>query len=282
MITQVDVQLETQQEVKTQQQSYTGYLIRGLIYSALRAIDPRYAERLHSEKGLLAPVSVKPPHTLAHGKIKIYLQKVPANTTFSVQITALDQQLAELLCKALINQQENIIELAQAKAKIISLAVKQVDLKRLQQNNLNDRKFAIRFLTPTFFRVRIPKTIRSTERVRVLPLPDPIRMFTNLCNIWNVYLKPRIKKDYLEWLQQYPILISRLKDIKTHRYYEHPVKGVFAVGFTGIAYYALAEDAYDKYMARTTCQLLKLAEYSNVGGNRTAGFGWVEIRYPRG
>lgn len=40
-------------------------------------------------------------------------------------------------------------------------------------------------------------------------------------------------------------------------------------------------DTYDEKMARTTHMLLRYAEYSNVGGNRTAGFGWVEVKYPR-
>jgi CRISPR/Cas system CSM-associated protein Csm3 (group 7 of RAMP superfamily) len=34
-------------------------------------------------------------------------------------------------------------------------------------------------------------------------------------------------------------------------------------------------------MAKITSQLLELAELSGVGGNRTAGFGWVEVRYPK-
>jgi len=273
--------LVAQQEVRAQEKSYTGYLVRGLVYSALRSVDPKYAERLHSEKGSPAPFSVRPPHSLVRGRVRIFSEVVPANTPFSVQVTSLDQQLAGLLCKALMRQGESV-ELGRSKVKVLSLAVRQVSSEDLRGRG-PERRFAMRFLTPTFFRAHVPRSVRrgGVERVRVLPLPDPLHLFTNLYNLWNAYLKPEIEEDYLDWLQQRPILISRLKGLETHRYYEHPVKGVFAIGFTGIAYYSLAEDTYDERMARVTSQLLGLAEVSGVGGNRTAGFGWVEVRYPK-
>ena len=281
MIVQVDVQLAAQQEVRAQEKSYTGYLVRGLVYAALRSVDPKYAERLHSEKGQPAPFSVRPPHALVRGRVRIFDEVVPANTPFSVQVTSLDEQLAGLLCKALMRQGESV-ELGRSKVRVLSLAVRQVSPEDLRGREAVE-KFAVRFLTPTFFRAHVPRSIRRdrVELVRVLPLPDPLHLFTNLYNTWNAYLRPEIEEDYLEWLQQRPILISRLKGVETRRYYEHPVKGVFAIGFTGTAYYALAEDTYDERMARITSQLLKLAELSGVGGNRTAGFGWVEVRYPK-
>jgi len=57
---QVDVQLAAQQEVRAQEKSYTGYLVRDLVYAALRSVDPKYTERLHSERGPPAPFSVRP------------------------------------------------------------------------------------------------------------------------------------------------------------------------------------------------------------------------------
>ena len=279
MIVQIDVQLVAQQEVRAQEKSYTGYLVRGLVYAALRSVDLKYAERLHSEKGSPAPFSVRPPHTLVRGRFRIFSERVPAETPFNVRVTSLDQQLAGLFCKALMRLGE-AVELGRAKAKVLSLAVKQVSPGDLLGHE-PERKFAIRFLTPTFFRAHIPRSVRRAEATRVLPLPDPLHLFTNLYNIWNAYLRPEIKEDYLDWLQQRPILISRLKSVETHRYYEHPVKGVFTIGFTGTAYYTLAKDTYDEHMAKITSQLLRLAELSGVGGNRTAGFGWVEVMYPK-
>jgi len=281
MIVQVDVQLVAQQEVRAQEKSYTGYLVRGLVYEALRSVDPKYAERLHSEKGPPAPFSVKPPHSLVQGRVRIFSERVPADTPFGVQVTSLDQQLAGLFCRALM-EGDGVVELGRARAKVLSLSVRQVSPSDLRGREL-ERRFAMRFLTPTFFRAHVPRALRraGVEQVRVLPLPDPVHLFTSLYNIWNAYLKPKIEEDYLDWIQQRPILISRLKGVETHRYYEHPVKGVFAIGFTGTAYYALAEDTYDERMAKITSQLLELAELSGVGGNRTAGFGWVEVRYPK-
>jgi len=279
MIVRIDVQLVAQQEVRAQEKSYTGYLVRGLVYTLLRSVDAKYAERLHSEKGSPAPFSVRPPHALVRGRVRVFEERVPADTPFNVQITSLDPRLTGLLCRALIKRDE-LVELGGARARVLSLAVKQVSSEDLQGRE-GVRKFAIRFLTPTFFRVHIPRAVRRAEKARVLPLPDPVHLFTNLYNVWNAYLRPEIGDDYLDWLQQHPILISRLRGVETRRYYEHPVKGVFALGFTGTAYYALAEDTYDERMAKITSQLLELAELSGVGGNRTAGFGWVEVRYPK-
>ncbi len=277
MITTINLELEVKNEIQTQPQSFTGYLTRGMIYTILRNNNPEYAEQLHTEKGKPAPFSIKPPYTLTLRKIKIYASKIPANIIFNIQATTLEDRLANLLCNALISQQEEVLSLSQTKAKILSLSISQVTPQQLQEATAID-KFTVSFLTPTYFRVHIPRGIRKAEQVRVLPLPDPVHMFTNLYNIWNAYLKPRVGEDYLEWLQQHSILISRLRNIKTHRYYEHPVKGVFAIGFTGTAYYTLAEDTYDKKMAKITHQLLKMAEYTNVGGNRTAGYGWITYR----
>jgi len=86
--------------------------------------------------------------------------------------------LTELLCRALIKRDE-LVELGGARARVLSLAVKQVSSEDLRGRE-GVRKFAIRFLTPTFFRVHIPRAVRRAEKARVLPLPDPVHLFTNL------------------------------------------------------------------------------------------------------
>jgi len=275
MISCLTINLTAVNKIAAQPRSYTGYLVRGLIYTLLRSSNPELAERLHQEKGSPASFSIKPPHSLQE-KLHLYHREIPENVYFTVTATFLREDLPQILCHSLLNLQGEI-PLGFGKATINEILLQQITPQHLQEAEAVE-KFSIQFITPTFFRVHIPKAVRKTEQVRVLPLPDPLHLFTNLYNIWNSYLKPRISEEYLEWLQQHPILISRLRNIKTHCYYEHPVKGVFAIGFTGTAYYTLAEDTYDKKMAKITHQLLKMAEYTNVGGNRTAGYGWITYR----
>lgn len=59
------------------------------------------------------------------------------------------------------------------------------------------------------------------------------------------------------------------------RVYEHPDTNKWAVGFVGTVRLSLSEDAYSRRYAKVVDALLRFAEYSNIGGNRTAGFGVV-------
>ncbi|MGC8831453.1 MAG: CRISPR system precrRNA processing endoribonuclease RAMP protein Cas6 [Thermoproteota archaeon] len=48
------------------------------------------------------------------------------------------------------------------------------------------------------------------------------------------------------------------------------------MGFTSAVRFSIPKDIYAERFARLTDALMRLAEYSNVGGNRTAGFGVVK------
>jgi len=47
------------------------------------------------------------------------------------------------------------------------------------------------------------------------------------------------------------------------------------MGFVGLVRFSLPHDAFSAKFARLTDAFMKFAEYSNVGGGRTAGFGVV-------
>jgi len=48
------------------------------------------------------------------------------------------------------------------------------------------------------------------------------------------------------------------------------------MGFTGPVRFSIPGDMFSEKFARFTDALMKFVEYSNVGGNRTAGFGVVK------
>ena len=271
-------------DIAAQEKSFTGFLARGFVYSIIKSVDEEYATLLHDKRiAKYSPFSTTPFYTITRKRIVIYPRKVMRGTSFAFDVKILDDDLARIYMRGVSDISE--VQLGKmGRAQLCSTSVKVVKLLETKNIASIPSKFRVSFFTPTYFRVRVPRTLRKKcrkMRTRLLPLPEPTHMFTNLFNLWNACFKHKVREEYLEWLIQYPILISRIKGLDTHKVYEHPMKGVFAIGFTGTVYYAFAEDVYDERMARITFQLLRLAEYSNVGGNRTAGFGWVKVRYPR-
>ncbi|MEM0172580.1 MAG: CRISPR system precrRNA processing endoribonuclease RAMP protein Cas6, partial [Thermoproteota archaeon] len=55
-----------------------------------------------------------------------------------------------------------------------------------------------------------------------------------------------------------------------------PKSNKWVMGFIGAVRFSIPEDIFTEKHARFTDALMRLAEYTNVGGNRTAGFGVVK------
>jgi CRISPR/Cas system endoribonuclease Cas6 (RAMP superfamily) len=72
------------------------------------------------------------------------------------------------------------------------------------------------------------------------------------------------------------IAIETFSDLRVHKVFD--AKGRWARGFTGKAVYAMLGDTFDRKFAELTLRLLEFARFSNVGGNRTAGFGVIDYR----
>ncbi|MEM1776314.1 MAG: CRISPR system precrRNA processing endoribonuclease RAMP protein Cas6, partial [Nitrososphaerota archaeon] len=67
-----------------------------------------------------------------------------------------------------------------------------------------------------------------------------------------------------------------VSDIKTHRLLDRRRKRFF-VGFTGRVRLSLPEDTFIEENARAVNVLLRIGEETQVGINRTAGFGMYKI-----
>ena len=119
------------------------------------------------------------------------------------------------------------------------------------------------------------KRIRKARRFH--PLPEPITMMRSIVRLWNEFADVSFNyKRYLSWITAMGITLSGFpRGIRTRRLYEHRTTGKFVVGFQGIVHFSVPDDLYLKRWARITDALLKFAEYSNVGGGRTAGLGMV-------
>lgn len=204
--------------------------------------------------------------------------------------------LREDLSRRVINylmglSRDFIIDLDIVKIRPLEFLVKTIDPKRIANKATEVQSFAIRFKTPTLLRQSflraccpycpVTKTecpyVKRAKRYRYVPVPDPYLIMRNLLRLWKAFTGVPLKyKEYIQWLLLGGIAIAGIPKLRTVRVYEHKTIPKWSVGFIGEVYFNLPEDTYDSEMARITDALLKFGEYSNVGGNRTAGFGVIE------
>ncbi len=107
-------------------------------------------------------------------------------------------------------------------------------------------------------------------------LPYPERVFTSLLRIWNQIERATTVErvsEYRDWVE------SKLH-VSAHRLHTTEVelgRNRSVVGFVGRVVYTLREA--QSPLGLLTAGLAKFAELSNIGKNRTAGFGQVEVRF---
>ena len=110
--------------------------------------------------------------------------------------------------------------------------------------------------------------------------PDPRYLYGNLANIWNSCMGEIVKVDkeaLVGWVSDH-LSVSGY-NLRTRTQYIS--KGAMKIGFTGWANYQLStKETDEKSYAAWVHALSKFAEFSNVGGGRTAGFGCVRY-YPK-
>ena len=254
----------------------SGFLLRGLFYQVLKSFDPALASRIHGYGGL-APFSIS------------HLMEINPNVYF-FRITSYLTKLSDVILKAFRSLED--IQLARNTWHLIEISCKRIDLKKLMRDSEACRKYEIEFITPTCFRrpsPYIPVNVlgfpaifarwigRLKSHYRFHPLPDPILMLRNLKRQWDQYAGLSLKgKRFSRWLEEGGVAISGARDIKTHRIADKLGKRFF-VGFTGNVRFNLPEDVFSQENARVANILLRIGEETQVGLNRTAGFGVYRI-----
>ena len=127
-------------------------------------------------------------------------------------------------------------------------------------------RFRLAFKTPTYF-----ASLGSSYHWM---FPDAVKVFTSLMRVWNLFSDGRrfSKEGYLsykEWLG---------KDVGVCEYDLYTRLAVMrkkkATGFVGWVTYEMKDK--ESEWNKVTCMLARFAEYANVGGNRTGGFGVVK------
>jgi CRISPR-associated endoribonuclease Cas6 len=151
--------------------------------------------------------------------------------------------------------------------RIASLSVNCKSYEELEKEAGAADAFRLSFRSPTYF--------ASLGSGYHWMFPDAVKVFCGLMRCWNLFSDGRLfgKEEYLaykEWLgknagvSEYE-LWTKLAVMRAKK----------ATGFVGWVKYELKDKEIE--WNRVTCMLIKFAEYANVGGNRTGGFGVVRL-----
>jgi CRISPR-associated endoribonuclease Cas6 len=213
---------------------------------------------------------------------------VTAGETFKFRVGCLDDKVADAIGRSMTSMWPPIFPVRNSEAMIMEVSVsfwtpsQKVEVEE-------GMKVEVRFLTPTNFRSTqhnpgilrriLPSRFRRSVRpvYRYVILPDPYYLFRGLARLYRRFGDPRIRySSYCEWLLEGGIALETFSDLKVHKVFD--AKGRWARGFTGKVVYAMPGDTFDRKYAELTVRLLKFARFSNVGGNRTAGFGVIDYR----
>ena len=273
--------------------SFSGFASRGLFYELVRRVDEGRAEELHSSKRL-SPFSSTPVIQLGPGRARVVYRVLPQNALCTLQFTLFDGELAKAVLKSILQEGEPL-RLLNSEIRIVDVSVSQEEYSGLLDGARPVKRFTMRFLTPTFFRFsplmasltfpsKRPAGGVSQPRLkgakRFHPVPEPVLMMRSLVRLWRAFSdRPFNYSDYLSWISSMGVSLAGYPDgIRTRRLYEHVTTRKFVVGFVGRVNFSIPEDLYMKRWAKITDALLKFAEYSNVGGGRTAGFGVVRYQ----
>lgn len=243
---------------------FTGYIARGLFLHILRRVDPALASALH-EVDRPKPYSVTPLGFKAREKTENgYLVDpgFPCKVWFGFLKDGLAKHVLEYF------HGSDSVLIYDTRFCVASLTVRSESYEDL----LNDVRepvetFRLYFKTPTYL-----ATLGTDYHYM---FPDHQRIFPNLMRLWNMFSanKKFSKEEFLEykdWLLK-NMGVSQHK-LSTRIAWMGKKK---ANGFVGWTTYEMK--ARDKWN-RVTQVLSRFAEYSNVGGNRTGGFGVVSLK----
>ncbi len=239
---------------------FTGSFIRAFFLKVISSIDEDLAEDLHSPKGF-SPYAVDPLAILSGSKYIYHLNSFLKNGDgIRFGFSLLGDKLESLWFKIVENLMDiNSVNIGDLEISINETAVKNFDL------DLNPTlSYIVSFKTPTFFR-KMGNPYRNL-------LPEPRALFMSLARIYNELHEDKLNLEelYEKLEKEIGITHHKLSTIK-------PIeigKGRRAIGFIGKCIY----ETKSKDLGVLMGKLLKLGEFTNVGGSRTLGFGVIRVK----
>jgi len=240
---------------------FTGQIARGLLLHVINRANPSAAQSLH-EANVLKPYTIEPLYFRSKMKAPDgYLLDGSRPCILTVKVLKddlVEKTLAYLASNDKILIRDNVLLLNE-------IRFESKDYSKIMKDAKEIDRFVMDFMTPTYL------SKKGSDYFSLLPEPRAVMM--NLLRIWNAFAEDKVGKEdyraYWRWLEKniginmyelrtMPIRVQRMK-AKT--------------GFVGRVSYIIGDRRY----SRLTDALLTFAEFSNVGGGRTAGMGVVRV-----
>jgi CRISPR-associated endoribonuclease Cas6 len=254
--------LATELEVKTFAEKsvkmplFTGYVARGLALNILNRVNPALSQDLH-EPNALKPYSVTPLYFRSTKKYVDGYQLDPS-TPCILKIRFLNDKMAKSALDYFSSNESLMIY--DTHFKVASLTIRTEDFSKVQ----NAERFRLIFDTPT----HLSKIGSKFDQL----FPEPNVVFSHLMRVWDVCMTDKFGKEmhekYKAWIEK-SMTVSGY-DLRTLTVTGKSMK----IGFVGWCAYRIDEDSEsNSELSSVTNKLAKFAEYSNIGMERTAGFG---------
>lgn len=242
---------------------FTGHVARGLLLHIVRQVDPSAASVLH-ELDVSKPYSVTPLRFRSASRVDKGFVLDPAYPCH-VSFRFLKDELASYMLRFF--ERQNSVMIFDTVFHIASLSIKSKSYESLMREADAVGRFKLFFASPTYM-----PCLGSGYRWM---FPDAVRVFSGLMRLWNKFSDDRrFSKEeftaYKEWLaKNVGVCGYRLKTRLA------VMRNKKAVGFTGWCNYEVGD--LKSEWCKVTITLAKFGEFSNVGGNRTGGFGVTKL-----
>jgi len=259
----VEIGLEMYAEKPLTLPFFTGHVARGLLLHFIRLVDPAASGLLH-ELNVSKPYSVTPLRFRSSQRTG---DGYVLDTLFPCR--ACFRFLKDEYSTYLLNffQKQNTALIFDTTFQIASMNINCKSYADLEKEAQAVDGFTLDFRTPTY--------LASLNSSYHWMFPDPVKVFCSLMRCWNMFSDERrfSKEEYVAykgWLAE-NVGVSRY-ELQTRCVV---MRNKQTAGFAGWVGYEMADREGE--WNKITCMLAKFAEYSNIGGNRTGGFGAVTV-----
>jgi CRISPR-associated endoribonuclease Cas6 len=242
---------------------FTGYVARGLLLHVVRMVDPAASGLLH-ELNVSKPYSVTPLRFRSRSRVESGYELDPYFPC-RVGFRFLKDEYSTLILNYF--QKQNSLMVFDTVFRIASLSVNCKSYADLEKEAQTCDRFRLVFKTPTY--------LASLGSSFHWMFPDAVKVFTSLMRSWNLFSDGRRfgKEEYVaykEWLS---------KNVGVCEYELSTrlavMRGKKAAGFVGWVTYEMKDK--ESGWNKVTCMLARFAEFANVGGNKTGGFGVTKL-----
>ncbi|MCX8151380.1 MAG: CRISPR system precrRNA processing endoribonuclease RAMP protein Cas6 [Candidatus Bathyarchaeota archaeon] len=259
----VEVSLEMYAEKSLLLPFFTGHVARGLLLHFIRQVDPAASGLLH-ELNVSKPYSVTPLRFKSKSRtVEGYVldPQYPCGVSFRF---LRDEYSAYLLS---FFQRQNSALIFDTPFQIASMNISCRSYGDLEREAQAVGGLTLDFKTPTYL-----PNLNSCYRWM---FPDPVKVFCSLMRCWNQFSDERhfSKEEYVaykDWLGK-NVGVSRY-ELRTRLAVMRSKK---ATGFVGHVGYEVGDK--ENSWSKVTSMLARFAEFSNIGGNKTGGYGQIKV-----